>query len=198
MTEHDVVGTSRDGDELLGVPATARGFRGALEAGILVRRKVAGQWLYATARAALEAASNVAEAAAIEHLHGWLIGTAPYLRHPVAKTSADPQLTFRAAGLLLRELVHLGRLRALALFTAEFEPHFGLYAPDDGGEVATQIEAMELQLLESGRVSPGDLPAPTRHREKKAWRWLILRHGEYLGLGRVQDGVLVAWDHDAP
>jgi hypothetical protein len=79
------------------------------------------------------------------------------------------------------------------LLTQEFEPYFALFHPEDDDEVARQIDFMRTELARSGSVRPRDLPAPLRARTMDAWRGHVLRHGEFLGLGSIQSGVLRAW-----
>jgi hypothetical protein len=194
--DYDVVGASRDQGALLAAVGWAGDLAEASTAGLLVRRKIVGQWLYAGSSTALDNAVEVVEARAIESLHEWLVGTIPYLRHAVAGRSARPRVTYRGSELILRELVRQRRLGAIGLLTNGYEPYLGLYAPDDEDEVSTQVAAMHRQLRERGIVRPADLPPPRRSRAATAWRSLIVRHGEFLGEGRLNDGALVGWNMD--
>jgi DNA-binding NarL/FixJ family response regulator len=60
-------------------------------------------------------------------------------------------------------------------------------------EVIRQVDFMSELLGRAGRVRPRDLPEPDASRTMDAWRGHALRHGEFLGLGSVQSGVLQAW-----
>jgi hypothetical protein len=197
MSRRDLglLGTSRDEDLLLDANAPdSQSLEAALDAGALVRRKITNQWLYATSAAAVETALDVVEAAAIRRIHPWLLGAAPYLRGPIARASRSPAVTPNAAELLLRELARDRRLLTLGLLTAAYEPYLGLYAPDDAEEVSRQVDALAEALAHRGYVRSKDLPAPRRLREANAWRSLILRHGEFLGLGTIDNGVLRSWE----
>lgn len=200
MSERDVelVGASRDEEALLAIAAGAWDLESALDAELLVRCKITCQWLYATSPAALDAALDRVESAAIERLEAWLIGATPYLRHPIANTATRPRITYRAVELLIRELIRQNRLGTLGLLTGSYEPYLGLYAPSDEDEIAIQLEAMRASLRARGQLWSSDLPEPKRPREAKAWRSVVLRHGEFLGLGRLVDGRLIAFETDAP
>jgi hypothetical protein len=193
-----LVGTSRDGEALLKDAAGAFDLETALDVGVLIRRKIIGQWLYAASPAAFDAGLDAVEAAAVDRLHAWLLGSNPFLKHPIARASARPRVTVRAAEVLLRELVHQGRVGALGLLTNTYEPYLALYALDDGSELMAQMDVMEGRLHNRGHVRSVDLPDPRRPREGNAWRSLILRHGEFLGLGRLDNSSLIPWETNAP
>ena len=197
MSRRDLglLGTSRDEDALLDANAPdSQSLDAALQAGALVRTKITNQWLYATSAAAVVKALEVVEAEAIRRIDPWLLGAAPYLRGPIARASRSPAVTRNAAELLLRELARDRRLLTLGLLTAEYEPYLGLYVPDDADEVLRQVDALAQALADRGYVRSRDLPAPRRPREANAWRSLILRHGEFLGLGTLDGGVLKSWE----
>lgn len=193
-----VVGTSGDAEVLLDtLGQAARDLAEAHEQGQLVRQKIRGQWIYASSEAAIQSAIEAVEAEAMERVHEWLIGAATYLRHPVANSITRPRVTFRSVEVLVRELVHLNKFEALGLLTNTYEPYLALYVPSDTAEVETQIDAMSSRLVTHGYVTAHDLPRPRLKREGEAWRGLVLRHGEFLGLGRLDPGdrgALVAWD----
>jgi hypothetical protein len=197
MSKRDLglLGTSRDEDALFDANAPdSESLDAALHTGALVRTKITNQWLYATSAAAVEKALEVVETEAIRRIHPWLLGAAPYLRGPIARASRGPAVTRNAAELLLRELARDRRLLTLGLLTVGYEPYLGLYAPDDAEEVSRQVDALAQTLAHRGYVRPRDLPTPRRPREADAWRSLVLRHGEFLGLGTIDNGVLRSWE----
>jgi hypothetical protein len=197
MSRRDLglLGTSRDEDALLDANApNSESLEAALHSGAVMRTRITNQWLYATSPAAVDKALEVVEAEAIRRIHPWLLGAAPYLCGPIARDSRRPAVTRNAAELLLRELARDRRLLALALLTGRYEPYLGLYVPDDADEVTRQVDALSQILLERGYVRSEDLPTPRRPREANGWRSLILRHGEFLGLGTLDGGVLRSWE----
>jgi hypothetical protein len=198
MTKRDagVVGTSRDVLALLeAIDYAARDLNEATELAVLTRTKISGRWLYATSREVIEAATAAVDARANEQLRVWLLGAIPYLRGPVSRSVSDPTVTSSAVELLIHRLVRGERIGVLPLLTNDYEPYLGLYALEDAVEIERQIESMKKRLSSRGYVATGDLPVPAEPREAKAWRTTILRHGEYLGLGRLENGALIAWEH---
>lgn len=191
-----LLGISRDEDALLGANAPeCESISEALAAGVLVRTKITNQWLYAPSLTAVEHGLDAVEAKAISRIRPWLLGASPYLRGPVARACANPRVTSGAADLLLRQLARDRRLLTLGLLTEGYEPFLGLYVPDDAEEISRQVEALAPMLAERGYIRSRDLPAPERPREANAWRSLILRHGEFLGMGRLDGGgVLRSWE----
>lgn len=193
--EFGVLGTSRDEDDLLrSIGFEHNRLENAVEAGALMRTKITNQWLYAASPVALTRGLEFVEAEAVRRIRPWLIGAAPYIRGPIARASANPQLTVNAVELLLRELTQARRLRAFGMLTSSYEPYLGLFVPDDAEEVSGQVDALISALRERGYVRSGDLPAPKHPRERDGWRSLILRHGEFLGLGRLDQGMLKSWE----
>lgn len=196
-SDEDLVGVSRDAEILLEATG-AWDLASAVEAESLFRRKVTGQWIYSTSPTALESALHVVEAAALDRMEAWLIGATPYLRNPIANSSTSPRITHRAVEVLIRELARQHRLGVLGLLTSSYEPYLGLYSPEDADEIAIQLEAMQAKLRADGYVRSSGLPDPIRPREARAWRSVMLRHGEFLGLGRISNGQLIAFQVDAP
>ena len=95
---------------------------------------------------------------------------------------------------MVRQLVREQRIGYFGVLTGEYEPYLALYAPEDADEVDAQIAAMAECLEQHGRVRSRDLPAPNRDRDGNGWRSLVLRHGEFLGLGTLREGVLISWE----
>jgi hypothetical protein len=200
MRKRDVglLGASRDRDALLESIGFAYEYLDdAVEAGALFRVKITNKWLYASSTVAFGEALDVVEADATRRVRPWLLGQATWIRGPIAQASTSPRLTSDAVELLLRQLARARRLRAMGLVTGGYEPYLGLYGPDDEDEVGRQVEALVALLRKRGYAGPSDLPAPMRRREKDGWRWMILHHGEFLGLGRLDGGVLRTWEADA-
>jgi len=165
----------------------------ALERDILRRAKVGGQWLFFTDEASLRRAREAVSMVATERLEEWFLTPIPWLRASVGKQLDGHELTKSAVEPLLRDLVAEGAFGVAGLLTQEFEPYFALHNLDDHGEVARQVDFMSGLLARAGRVRPRDLPEPDASRTMDAWRGHALRHGEFLGLGSVQSGVLQAW-----
>jgi|ERR1700733_576529 len=192
-----LLGTSTEENALLeSIGHAHNSLDDAVAAGDLVRTKITNRWLYATTPAAHQKGLELVEAEAICRIHPWMIGAAQWIQGPIAKSSANPQITVKAVELLLRALARDRRLRAIGLVSSGYEPYLGLYGPEDSDEVAWQVDAVMARLRTHGHVCAGDLPAPRRRRETDGWRSLILRHAEFLGLGRPDDDVLTAWGFD--
>jgi hypothetical protein len=197
MTKRDlgIVGTSRDAAAMLeAIDQAARDLDEAVRLELLIRTKITGRWLYAASKESIEAATAAVERAVTKQLEAWLIGGTPYLRGPISRAVTNPVVTTGGVELLIFALVRSERIGVLPLMTNDYEPYLGLYAPVDAGEVERQIEAMKTRLSSRGYVAAADLPEPARPREGRAWRSTVLRHGEYLGLGRLDRGALVAWE----
>src|SRR5262249_19870256 len=143
----------------------------------------------ASLRRAREAVSTVAT----NRLAEWFLTPVPWLRASVGKQLDGHELTKSAVEPILRDLVGEGAFGVAGLITQDFEPYFALYNLNDEGEVIRQVDSMRGLLARSGRVRPRDLPEPHASRTMDAWRGHTLRHGEFLGLGSVQSGVLRAW-----
>jgi hypothetical protein len=191
---HGLVGTTGDSNELLNaVGWVADTLDDAAENGALNCTKIRGRWVYA-ASTSVDVALAEVEEAAVNQLRAWLIGAAPWLRNPVASACSKPRVTAGAAELLLRELVHELRIGCFGMLDTNYEPYLALYALDDGDEIEAQLAAMAERLTQHGRVESSDLPAPRRNRVGNGWTSLVLRHGEFLGLGTLQEGVLVSWE----
>lgn len=197
MSKRDLglLGTTRDEENLLNAIGRAyENLHEALAAGAVVRRKITNQWLYARSPTSLEIGLEAVEGEAIRRIRPWLLGATPYLRGPIARVSARPRVTENAVELLLRQLARDRRLGVLGMLSSSYEPYLCLYAPDDADEITHQLSALMDALRRRGYVRSADLPAPERPREANGWRLLILKHGEFLGLGRLDDGVLRSWE----
>lgn len=165
----------------------------ALERDVLRRAKVGGQWLFFTDDAALHRGREAVRSLALSRLEEWFLTPVPWLRASVGKHLDGKEVTKSAVEPLLRDLVAQGAVGVAGLLTQDFEPYFALYNLDDEGEVGRQVDFMDNTLGRVGRVRPRDLPEPVMSRTMDAWRAHALRHGEFLGLGSVQDSVLQAW-----
>jgi hypothetical protein len=172
----------------------ARSLDDAVQLGLLTRTKITGRWLYAASVEAREAATSAVESAVTKQLQAWLLGAIPFLRGPVSRSVSKPVVTAGGVELLIHALVHRGRIGVLPLMTNEYEPYLGLYSPEDATEVERQVKAMRTGLSKHGCITATDLPEPAQPRDGKAWRSTILRHGEYLGLGRMDQGSLITWE----
>lgn len=165
----------------------------ALARDVLRRAKVGGQWLFFTDEAYLRRARDAVSTVATNRLEEWFLTPVPWLRASVGKQLDGHELTKSTVEPLLRGLVAEGAFGVAGLLTQDFEPYFALYNLDDEGELVRQVDFMGNLLARAGRVRPRDLPEPDASRTMDAWRGHALRHGEFLGLGSVQNGVLQAW-----
>jgi hypothetical protein len=168
---------------------------GAVASGLVHRVKLNGRWLYLSSAIELEAALEEAQAGVEACLEDWLLGHNPYLAGAAIKRA--PSLSIGRSGLdvLLRELARRGRLGTLAVLNATYEPYLAFFRLDDAAEVARQLGRLVDVLSSRGWVSRRDLLAPERPVPRRAWRDVVLRHGEWQGLGFIDDeGDLVAWD----
>jgi hypothetical protein len=191
---HPVV-ASRDVDVLL----AALGVRHervetALEHGVVHRRKVGGQWLFFSDETCFDRAREAVGTVARSRLSEWFLTPTPWLRASIGKELHGAEVTRNAVEPLLRDFVARGVFGVIGLLTQEFEPYFALYNPDDQEEVTRQVDFMRDELARVGAVRPRDLPEPVSARTMDAWRGHALRHGEFLGLGSIQSGVLQAWN----
>ena len=191
--EEMIVGT-RDVGELL--RATGHGSIDpmvAVEDGIVVRHKVEGLWLFAQSKEALSRAEEQVATTAISVCSSWLLAPMGPLVGTTAKELGHQGVLREAVQAFLRVLLRKRALQALPLLTKEYQPYFALFRTDDRPEIDSQLKRL-LQILEKGgRVRTGDLGEPDQARDYEAWRSTLLQHGEYLGLGRIQDGALVSW-----
>lgn len=165
----------------------------AVDRGWLWREKVEGVWVYATGSDAFARAESFVAAATEKTLNEWLVGPLHPLSGYVAKSSRTPVVTKNATRQFVRQLLRHERLGAIAALTNEYEPYLSAVALDDRAEVENQVSFVAAELDAHGRLTGGDLPMPLQHRTLRAWRDVILRHCEYLGLGRMDAGELVAW-----
>jgi hypothetical protein len=129
----------------------------------------------------------------LEVLDAWLLGPTHPLSGYIAKNSATPSISKNAVQIFLRSMLRYEKLDAIAILTSQYQPYLIAFKPTDSDEIAGQISFLKSHLQRSGKVSQADLPEPMRSRTFRAWRATILQHGEYLSLGRMESGVLVAW-----
>jgi hypothetical protein len=190
---HPVV-ASRDTDVLLASLGIGHEpVEAAVERGAVQRRKVGGQWLFFSREPCFERARDAVGAVARSRLKEWFLTPTPWLRASIGKQLDRAEIMRSAVEPILRDLVARGVFGVAGLLTQEFEPYFALFNLDDEEEVRQQVNFMRDRLAQVGAVRPRDLPAPATARTMDAWRGHALRHGEFLGLGSVQNSVLQAW-----
>jgi hypothetical protein len=161
---------------------------------LVEREKLHGRWLFHAPSTSIKEALNQAQAAVGACLDEWLLGHNPYLAGAAAKRTPELAIGRSALELLLRELARQRRLGTLALLNASYQPYLAVFQLEDAGEVARQLGTLREVLGERGWVTRRDFPTPQRAVAGKAWRDVLLRHGEWLGLGFIDDeGALVAW-----
>lgn len=187
------VAASRGAGELL----AALGFGGdvvdAVERGVIERRKIVGRWLYFEPAVDLEAVIEEVFTAADDQIQAWLLAPTPFLRHPVAR-AVGGSVTADAVEVIIPELVRTHRFGALPLLTQSYQPYLAMYSWDDTAEIDRQLRALRERLEQNGSVRQAALPEPARARAAAGWKSSILKHGEFLGLGRVQDAALIGWE----
>jgi hypothetical protein len=160
----------------------------------LWREKIEGVWLYGTTDDAIDLAGSTVETIAMDILDDWLLGpTHPLSGYIAKKNSITPSISKNAVQIFIRSMLRCEKLDAIAILTSQYQPYLIAFKPIDNDEITRQISFLESHLLRRGKVSQGDLPEPMRNRTFRAWRATILQHGEYLGVGRMESGVLVAW-----
>lgn len=160
----------------------------------LWRQKVEGVWLYGTTDDAIDLAVREVATIALGVLDDWLLGPTHPLSGYIAKNSVTPSISKNAVQIFLRSMLRYENLDTIAILTSQYLPYLITFKPTDNDEIARQISFMQSHLLKRGKVSQADLPEPMRNRTFRTWRATILQHGEYLGLGRMESGVLVAWE----
>jgi hypothetical protein len=165
----------------------------ALETGVIARRKVNGRWLYFEPDADVEEASAAVSEAAEEQLRAWLLSPTQYLRSPVARALGE-RVTADAVEAILPQLVHEGRFGALGLLTMQYQPYLAIFSWEDEDEVSRQVRSMKELLDRQGYVRQAGLPDPLRPREAAGWKSSVLKHGEFLGLGFIEEAALMGWD----
>ena len=165
----------------------------AIEEGAVTRIKVQGQWLYTAQELPLEDLLDLVLEVSEAYLEEWLLAPAPYFRTGVRRLAAGAGVGLGAIDLLTKELAAQERLRGLALLSSSYQPYIAFHRSSDEVEIARQLEALRLQLGRAGHAGRRSLPRPERHVPRGAWRDAILKHGEWRGWGRLQQGELVAW-----
>jgi len=187
-----MVGTSRDGEILL--PGGGK-LEDAAAAGELARKKVRGRWLYFEPDFSFGDILAEADRSVHEYLSEWLLGAAPFFHGGAARLSTEPDITSRAMALLIHQLCVNGHLGRLGLLNQSYQPYLANFALDDQEEIELQVAALRELLRKRGRVDWRQLPKPRRNLNRKAWKRLVLAHGEFLGLGYLsadRQG-LIAW-----
>jgi hypothetical protein len=164
----------------------------ALQAGIIQRSKVTGRWVYFRSQPVFDEGRRAVQAAAEFILQEWLLVPAPILARAIPGRLSTVLMDFGAAELVLRTCLRAGSLRALGLLTVgRYEPYLGIYCGSDRSEIERQCAAMSELVRRQAYVRPQELPSSEHPRTSDAWRSTVLRHGEFLGLGGLIDGVLV-------
>lgn len=156
-------------------------------------RKVEGVWLYGTTEDAIDAGEEGVGAATKDVLAGWLLGPLHPLSGYIAKHLISLSIGKNAVQALLKSMLRHEQLDGIAIFTSQHQPYLAAYSPVDRDEISRQIGFLRCKLETDGRVSGADLPDPVMRRTLRAWRDVVVRHGEYIGLGYMQAGALVAW-----
>jgi hypothetical protein len=193
ITEGSVV-VAREAPALLMM--TGRSYRDvehALDDGALCRIKVEANWLYSLSVDALETAYGEVVADALSVCSRWLLGALPHVGGKVAKDLVERPVSRDAAQVLLRHALRKGELTGLPLLTASYQPYLALYNPSDVDEVLAIVHSLPRLLERQGAVRGRDLEAPARRPALDTWRRLVLSHGEFLGLGWMDEDTLVGW-----
>jgi hypothetical protein len=163
----------------------------AVSEGIVVRQKVEGFWLFAPTDNSLEVAAHRVLESVMAVCASWLIAPVPPLINATAARVTG--VSRDAIQAHIRACLRRGDLGGLPLLTQQYQPYFAAFRPADQPEIHRQVAALKSHLDRMGHVRVGDLPEPERPPDFRAWRSNLLQHAEFLGLGRIVDGVLVAW-----
>jgi hypothetical protein len=166
---------------------------GLIEQGAVQRSKVEGQWLYHPSGVPITTAQEQVMLATAALLDDWLLGPLPFLGNTAASRCLDPSVSAKATRVLLRELLHQRRLEAVGLLTLDNAPFLAAYRPEDRPEIEAQVAFLFTKAEQSEPIRAQDLPPPVKARSGQAWRTVLLRHGEFLGLGTLRNGMLVPW-----
>jgi hypothetical protein len=164
----------------------------ALDVGAVERKKIVGRWLYFEPYANLDRVIEDVRAAAEKQVQAWLLAPTNFLRFPIAK-ALNTKATACAVEAILPELIRTRRFGALGLLTANYQPYLAIHSWEDEKEIVRQIRAMTEFLDLHGSVRQSALPEPARPRDQAGWKSSILKHGEFLGLGRMEDAALIRW-----
>jgi hypothetical protein len=181
------------GREIARLPAVRAGTSGddAVASGVLVRRKVEGIWLYAAEEEHIDRAIADVLAGAHELCREWLLAAMRILAGKVAKDSGS--VTMEAVRPILRFHVRAGTLQALPALTGDYDPHLLLFDPDDADEIALVLSDAKAALASQGCVAASSLADPGTPRTSRAWRYAVIAHLEWLGLGSDLEGTLHGW-----
>jgi hypothetical protein len=162
--------------------------------GLIARRKVSGHWVFAERAEDLEGGVRQIAAAADEQVSDWFIAGLPWLSPPIADRAGRDLAGSHVIDLVVRELVKAGRYGTLPMLTAAYLPYLAIYCLEDEGVVADLLSSIASALRTNGAVDVGSLRPPRgRHPVIEAWRSHVLKHAEFLGLGAIRGGSLVAW-----
>jgi hypothetical protein len=165
----------------------------AIDAGILAREKVEGVWLFAASTDALTEAAKRVELSTMRVCASWLLAPVPPLVGTVTREVAESGLSREAVQAYIRAELRTGNVGGLPLLTQDYQPYFAVFRLDDQPEIERQIVVVRSRLARAGFVQTGDLPDPELRRNFRAWRSILLQHAEFLGLGRLVNGVLMGW-----
>jgi hypothetical protein len=179
--------------ELEALTGAALDGEAAIAQGLARRVKLRARWLYLAEGTSLDSALSGAEAAVEERLERWLLGHSPHLVDAATRRVSGLAIGRGAMELLVRELAAAGRLGTLAVLNLHYQPYLAFHRLADGDEIAMQLDALQELLASRGRARRDELPEPLRARSSSAWRHLILRHGEWQGLGLLRDRELMTW-----
>jgi hypothetical protein len=159
----------------------------------LWRRKVEGVWLYGTTEDAIDAGEKAVSVATMDVLAGWLLGPLHPLSGYISKHLISLLIGKNAVQALLKSMLRHEQLDGIAIFTSQHQPYLAAFRPVDRDEISRQIGFLRRKIQTDGRVSGADLPDPVMRTTLRAWRDVVVRHGEYIGLGYMRGGALVTW-----
>jgi hypothetical protein len=188
----DLIVTGRDASLLLrSLRKPGLDIDDAVAAGLVVKEKIEGRWLFHLDGASIEAARSSLAREASQIVSSWFIVPMPWL--PAMAAKRVRALTKDSAEVLLHQLVREQAFAGIGLLTQRDQPYLALHLPDDGPAVDERARAMEDAISRRGHVTFRELPDPPRPTDNEGWRASLLQHGEFLGLGIYGNWELRGW-----
>jgi hypothetical protein len=167
----------------------------AIDAGAVVKVKVEGIWLYHPANESIEDALALVEKVTQSILSEYFIVSMPMLASMVAKRVSSGQITWGAIKPVVRRLMRRRRFGAIGLLTGDdFLPYLAIHLDSDTAVVVNMVEIVGRKVVADGVADQSAVPGAPRRLRVQGWKQTVLAHCEFLGLGAIRDGSLVAWD----
>ena len=186
----------RESDRILRFLRIRQPLEAALKNGRISRSKIAELWILHPPDVGVDQLTDAARTATDRILKERLV-TPLGVTAGMLSAAMEPSCSKAAAQQLLHHLVSHGDLERLGLLTANNDPHLAVYRPSDGAEVARQLQHVMESLRLRGSMSRNQLLEPLEARAGTAWVDTVIGHAEFVGWGRMAEGVLHAWPQPA-